>query len=242
MLQSQPIIGTPSDEAHPNIVILSIVIMFEFFYNFLGLNHKLFFIINKATNIGILAEILQFVSWFFSISKFAVYYILFCIYFYIKLKRIVDLNQRQSRFWALYNNMTLIGVTYTIFGLIYSILKFSINLPRPFCSLRNEEFFTIINTNLERCLSSFPSAHTGLALLVLYFLWQYLNIIQKIIGLLIILLVAISRITLAMHYPSDIIYSFLTVTIVIVIGKTIYTIFAKNIIHKIGTIIYTKFI
>jgi membrane-associated phospholipid phosphatase len=214
--------------------------MFECFYSFYGLNEALFLIVNKATNFGIFPRVLQIISWVFSIANFSICYIALCLYHYTQLKQINDLNQRQIKFWYLYNEIVLAGIIYTIFGLIYAILKFSINLPRPFCSLESVNFTTIANIASERCLSSFPSAHTGLAFLVAYLLWKYFNLAQKIIAILIVMLVAISRISLAMHYPSDIIYSLVIVLFIIVAGDKAYMFFRDNIIQKIGTIIYTK--
>jgi membrane-associated phospholipid phosphatase len=216
--------------------------MFECFYNFYGLNESLFVTINKATNFGILPQILYSISWLFSITNFSFCYIILCIYHYTQLKQINDLNQRQKRFLLLYHEFVVAGIIYTLFGLVYAALKFSINLPRPFCSLDNIKFITIANVEAERCLSSFPSAHTGLAFLVSYLLWKYLTFTQKIIVIFIIMLVAVSRIALAMHYPADIIYSLAILSFVIMIGNVTYKNFRGNIIEKIGNIIYTKII
>jgi membrane-associated phospholipid phosphatase len=212
--------------------------MFEFLYNFQGLNQEIFLWINRITNYSsIIAYILQNISYCFNISNFAIIYIIYAIYCYIHLAKIQDFNQRSSRFWVIYNALISIGIIYAIFGVTYAALKFSINLPRPFCSLPLGSFVTIANTQLERCLSSFPSSHSGLTLLVTYFIWPYITKWQKFISCLIILLIAISRITLALHYPADIIYSLLITIIIIIIGRIIYQIFANNLIEWFGKII-----
>lgn len=143
---------------------------------------------------------------------------------------------REERFWSVYNKMTIVGITYACFGFVYAGLKFSVNLPRPFCSLPPDSFKTITNTEVERCLSSFPSAHTGLAVIITYFLWPYLRNSGKIIAIMVVTLVGISRMTLAMHYPADIIYSLFVAFIVIVIGKIVYKLFERNIVRSIGKI------
>ena len=210
--------------------------MFDFFYNFAGLNTKIFLFINHATNVSILPQILQLVSWPFGISKFALYYVILAICFGLQLMKIPS-HLRENEFWHVYNKMTLAGLTYACFGFIYAALKFSINLPRPFCSLPVDSFKTVINTETERCLSSFPSAHTGLAVLIAYLLWPYLRNSGKVAAVIIILLVGISRMTLAMHYPADILYSFFVAFIVIIIGKVVYKVFENNIIRSVGKII-----
>ena len=215
--------------------------MFEFFYNLAGLNSQIFLTINHATNTSILPRVLQLISWPFGIDKFAACYVVLAVYFLFKIKKL-DSNIQTSGFWSIFIKMTQVGITYACFGFIYAALKFSINLPRPFCSLPAGSFSTIINTANERCLSSFPSAHTGLAVLVSYFLWPYLRTSGKVTAVAIILLVGISRMTLAMHYPSDIIYSFFIAFFVIMIGKVIYRIFENNMIKKVGEIIIIRFL
>lgn len=215
--------------------------MFEFLYNFQGLNQSIFFYINKMANhFSIIAEILQIISYCFNISNFAIAYFISCIYFYIQIKKIQDINQAYLKFWSIYNKLALVGITYAIFGFVYTILKFSINLPRPFCSLPTGSFITILDMTLERCLSSFPSSHAGLALLVAYSIWPNISNIQKIIAALMVILVATSRISLAMHYPADIIWSFVITIMIIYTGKAIFRIFSNNLIKWFGNIIYNK--
>lgn len=212
--------------------------MFDFLYNFQGFNQEVFLLINQLTNhFSIIAYILQIFSYCFNITNFALTYFVLCLYFYIKLKCIKDPTLRSNRFWIIYNNMVMIGITYTIFCIIYAILKFTINLPRPFCSLPTDIFVTIANTEPERCLSSFPSSHTGLAMLACYYIWPYITYSQKIIACIVVIIVAISRITLAMHYPADIIYSFCITILLIMIGKRVYKNLENNIIRWSGNII-----
>ncbi|WP_341748063.1 phosphatase PAP2 family protein [Candidatus Tisiphia endosymbiont of Dascillus cervinus] len=209
--------------------------MFELLYNFHGLNQEIFLWINRITNhFSIIAYILQIISYCFNITNFAIVYFIYCGYFYIQLKKIQDFNQRQIKFWSIYNKMVMIGIIYAIFGCTYALFKFSVNIPRPFCSLPLNSFVTIAHVEVERCLSSFPSSHSGLALMVSYCIWPYITMWQKIIAFLIVLLVAVSRITLAMHYPADIIYSFLITIMIIVVSKMIFKIFTNNLIKWFG--------
>ena len=193
--------------------------MLDIFYNFFGLNEIIFIKLNYITNKGILPYILHAISSIFFIANFAACYILTCIYFYFKARKAQNI---ESYFTPIYNELVRIGTCYAIFGFTFVGLKFSFNMPRPFCSLLPDQFLTIANTEIERCLSSFPSAHTGLSILVAYALWPHINRSTKLICCLVIASVAISRITLAMHYPADIIYSALVTLAVITIGNIIY--------------------
>jgi membrane-associated phospholipid phosphatase len=193
--------------------------MFELFYHLSGLNETLFVKINQYTNIGAMPDVLSAISSLFFIANFALCYLLVCIYFYFKTKKAQD---KEAYFTPIYNELVRIGTCYAIFGFTFAGLKFSINMPRPFCSLTPGQFITIANTELERCLSSFPSAHTGLSILVTYAIWPHANKYIKFFCCLIITTVATSRITLAMHYPADIIYSGIVTMLIIIIGNYIF--------------------
>lgn len=214
--------------------------MFKILYNFNGLNEQIFLLINNYTNVSILPRILQIISWAFDISKFAIYYVVLLIYFYLRLKKVTNPELLNIKFLKIYRNMVNVGITYTIFGLIYAAFKFTINLPRPFCSLPIDGFSTIADITHQRCLSSFPSAHTGLAVLIAYFLWPYLNKLSMFAALIIMILTSISRITLAMHYPADILYSIIIAIIVIIISNYIYRLLQNNLIRVCGNFIFKK--
>lgn len=208
--------------------------MLETFYDFFGLNEIIFAKLNYITNNGIFPYILQAISSIFFIANFAIFYALICLYFYFKTRNAIN---TEEHFTPIYDKLVLIGICYTIFGFTFAALKFSVNMPRPFCSLDPSQFATIANIEFERCLSSFPSAHTGLSILVTYALWQHINNIAKIIFCIIIVTVAVSRVTLAMHYPADIIYSSLVTLLVIITGNIVYKILKPLVIIPIKRII-----
>ena len=104
---------------------------------------------------------------------------------------------------------------YATFGIIFIGLKFSINSPRPFCSLN--DYYTIFNTANIRCLSSFPSAHTGMAVVYGYLIYRFRllsfclktklkRIVFWSIIAVVVICVGVSRMILAMHYPIDIFF------------------------------------
>jgi membrane-associated phospholipid phosphatase len=209
--------------------------MQRFFYDWWGINKELFIKINQCTNIHKLPVILQKLSDLFFIANFSVGYIIICIIFYFKIKNSTD---KENKFSIIYYELTRVGICYSLFGLTFAALKFSINLPRPFCSLPAAEFLTIANIDSERCLSSFPSAHTGLSIFVAYCLWPYVNNLLRFLLCFVILAVATSRLTLAMHYPADIFYSAIVATFVIVAGNYIHNFFYPRIIKPIRPLIF----
>lgn len=212
--------------------------MLDIFYHFFGANTELFYIINKELQSWFTPQFMRFISSLFSIFSFALYYSIYTIYCYYNLRKTSDYNLQHQNFWKKYYALVKTGILYTLFGTIYAILKFTINLPRPFCSLPPQSFTTIIDTKLERCLSSFPSAHTGLALMITYILWPHLKTYLKIFAIITICLTAISRITLAMHYPADIIYSLIITTMIILLSNFIFNIIKRKIAKNTGEFLY----
>lgn len=206
--------------------------MFNLFYNFGNINKSLFIFINHSVNnYPLITILLKKISQVFFIGNFAVAYLIACIFLYFKTKKS---HNKQQYFLPRYNNLVKIGICYALFGFTFAALKFLVNLPRPYCSLSTDEFITIADITKERCLSSFPSAHTGLSILVAYFLWPHLSISQKTLACLMVALVATSRITLALHYPTDILYSALYIFLVIKTGNLLFSLTKNNIIEPIG--------
>lgn len=208
--------------------------IYNVIYNFFGINKEIFIFVNKITNVGIIPTLLKISSQFFFIGNFAAYYLIICLYCYFKLKK---RSNPKIEFVPIYNQLVKAGTCYSLFGFAYAALKFGINLPRPFCSLAPSEFTTILDVTKERCLSSFPSAHTGLAILIAYYLWPYLTKYQKAIVLSLIVVVSISRITLAMHYPADVIYSILIAYLIIFFSNKLVDYMQNIIVKPIGKII-----
>ncbi len=209
--------------------------MHNIIYDFLGLNKEIFLFINKTTNFGVIPYVLQIISKFFFIGNFAVYYFIICLYCYFKLKKLPD---PKIKFIPIYNNLVKAGTCYTLFGFTYAALKFGINLPRPFCSLLPTEFMTIIDTQTQRCFSSFPSAHTGLAIIIAYYLWPHLKKSQQIMMSLLIIILAISRMTLAMHYPADIIYGGFIAYSLIILSNNLVDALEIKIMQSIRDFVY----
>ena len=188
--------------------------MKDLIYDFYGYNEEIFHEINHAFSSPILQHLCKYVSLLFDIEMFAVYY---CIILAILIYRIFTLKQ-YDQYSFCYDFMVKIGICYTCFGFAYAALKFGVNMPRPFCSLPEDTFTTIMDISQERCQSSFPSSHTGLVFLITLFLWDYVGWVARAFWIGLVMLVGISRIALAMHYPADIFYSLLIAAVVYIIG------------------------
>ena len=200
--------------------------MKDLIYDFYGYNEEIFHEINNIFSASLPQHLFKYISSLFDLEMFAVYY---SIILAILLYRIFTLKQ-YDQYSFCYDFMVKIGICYACFGFIYAALKFGINMPRPFCSLPEGSFTTILDISKERCQSSFPSSHTGLAFLITLFLWDYVGTIAHLFWLCLVALVALSRIALAMHYPADIFYSLFISAGVYIIGVEVYHILEKNVI------------
>jgi len=200
--------------------------MKELIYDFHGYNESIFYTIKNDLNPQAMQNVLQYVTLIFDIEMFAIYY---CVILAILLCRIYSLKQ-YAQYSFCYDFMVKLGICYACFGLTYAALKFGINMPRPFCSLPSESFTTILDLSHGRCQSGFPSSHTGLAFLIVLFLWNYLTMSLRILLLFVVVLVALSRIGLAMHYPADILYSLPVASGVYILGMWIYSKLEPNLI------------
>lgn len=202
--------------------------MKEVLYDFCGYNKYLFLKINNFTHILGLENPLFYLSNIFNIENFAIFYFILALVGFSWIRYHKKSSKSKSKF---FDFMIKLGINYAIFGLSYAALKFSINMERPFCSLTGEEFYSIADITKERCLSSFPSSHIGLVMMIVLNFWPHICKQCKfgLIGLL--CLVGLSRISLAMHYPSDIIYSLAITYIIYRFSLVIYRLFEKNLIQ-----------
>jgi membrane-associated phospholipid phosphatase len=199
----------------------------ELFYDLFGYNNKLFFVINHALSGDVLQGILSNISGLF-------YYYNFLLYFGIALiYSIVQIKKDKTKFEYYFQSLFRSAIIYCCFIFIFTMLKYSVNMPRPLCSFAPETFHSIIAPDSVRCLSSFPSAHSGFALLMGYFIWYYikLDLIQKLVIISLIVSTGCARISMAMHFPVDVLYGYLFAILVIIIGDYIYRKLPRPIIE-----------
>lgn len=230
------ITGTPKEKPQPNIMTL--IDLKYIFYDWYYYNKELFVIINKIGNISYLPYFLKIISKFFNIEIFAIYFFIAIPFLNKNLK---NSNNIEKKFEYYFDRYFRIGLAYASIGLIYAFLKFTVNLPRPFCSLETGIFNSIMDFSNIRCLSSFPSAHTALSFLVLYSFWDIASNYIRSILVINLILVMFARISLAMHFPSDLLYSVIISFMVIKISEFIYYYFKENIIKWFKDSIYTTF-
>lgn len=203
------------------------------FYDFFGYNIKLFSLINYYTNQSqYIAKILKYISILFNIDSFICYFFIANILYLTKilsLKKTTKPNEIKRKFDNYFYQISQANSLFFLFSITFFSLKKISHMPRPICTTENIKFISIAKDYAFNCFDSFPSAHIALGIMSLSFFWSYLTREIKIAYILLLIYLAISRITLAMHFPSDIIYScFISLLIIYLHNNYIY----KNNIKK----------
>lgn len=214
--------------------------MKEAFYDLYGLNQYIFIVINKLTNQGSIEKILKVISGLFDIFNFPIYYVILSIWAYCRLKKLKT-SKKYSYYYKVARSFTESAITYILLLGTYTPMKFLINSPRPYCSLPAEQFITSIDVAQQRCLSGFPSSHAALSFMMAFFLWPYLGKYAKSAAVVVAICAAISRITLSMHYPADILYSYLIISVLLVISKKIFRSNSQRL-QVLYRLIYNEFL
>lgn len=150
------------------------------------------------------AQSLYLLSKIFDVTSLSAILIIYGVLMIIYIKtRSINQSLIYQKIFAQY---FVLYITHCLIVFVFATIKFSLDLPRPYCSV--DHYISVMDFRFERCLSSFPSAHTAFAMSLLLHTIYYCDKLLITVGMFIILCcVAISRVSLAMHYPADILYS-----------------------------------
>ncbi len=95
---------------------------------------------------------------------------------------------------------------YIITGILVTALKFGLQMPRPSAVFGS---YVVHSWEIPDSPYSFPSGHSAFAMLIGATLWIRTNrIMLKVILLIYIVWVGLSRINLGMHFPFDVLSGF----------------------------------
>lgn len=176
------------------------------FYDWYGANLALFYAANQVT--GDTYE--QFMLLGSALGK----YTLFPVYFVLILlaawytTRTQKYNAHNRRKWI----KTILTLLFA-YGLSWawvSPLKHALQMPRPFALLPEGSVHILpAIRQMEAPLASFPSGHCAFAMTLVASLWPVLNLPWRIAGAFFVIWVGISRIALGVHFPADVLGTFL---------------------------------
>lgn len=211
--------------------------MENLFYNWFGANQFLLKQLVKLNNLPYSLELSYFLDYIFHFLSFPVYFslIFLGILIYWRDGLIKNQNGFKSKFRAQFDSLAEIVLNYTIFVIAFTSLKHSVNLPRPICEQPGLLDQPPIDINEVRCLSSFPSAHSGLAVLI--FMHLVKNKAPKVINfsmLILTITTCLSRVVLLMHYPSDVVSGCLISVVVFILSNRLYRLTAPSFFRPIA--------
>ncbi len=182
------------------------------FYDWFGLNKALQQYLHQLTECEIYRQIMIFSSSYMGkYELFPIHLILIAI---ILALVVHNLNKRLSKSSLTKYHSNVIRSSYILFisliigAMLIELSKRYFSMPRPFCA---HSLLSQIALS-ENCFRAFPSGHTAYITILVGSLWSLLNKPFKIIAIIIMLLVYVSRISLDHHYPSDVLYSMLLST------------------------------
>jgi len=103
--------------------------------------------------------------------------------------------------------IAVFSCAYLLDGLLLGVLKPFLDFPRPPLALPQGSVQIIGAPEYHHSL---PSGHSSFAMLVIASLWPILNRKWRVAGVLFVLWVGISRMSLGAHFPADVIAGFLS--------------------------------
>lgn len=111
---------------------------------------------------------------------------------------------RMTRWMAV---IAVFSCAYLFDGLLLAVLKPALDFPRPPLALPPG---TVQIVGTPEYHHSLPSGHSSFAMLVTASLWPVLKRRWRVAGVIFVLWVGISRISLGAHFPADVIAGFLS--------------------------------
>ncbi|MEI6730572.1 MAG: phosphatase PAP2 family protein [Pseudomonadota bacterium] len=182
----------------------------EYIYASDSLNVALFHAINDMQS-PVLQQIMLFATMLGKYTMFAVYLPFLGLLFLLRARKLRHSNVDSILIRnQIIETGKLLIASYVFYLVWVWGLKHLLQIPRPFVALPQGSVFILDSVrNAENPFVSFPSGHAAFSMLMLASLWQILGKPGKIIGVFLLLLIGFSRVSLGVHFPSDIIISWI---------------------------------
>jgi membrane-associated phospholipid phosphatase len=141
----------------------------------------------------------------------------------IPLKDQVSYQNHATRWLAV---IAVLGTAYFLDGVLIGALKPFLDFPRPPLALPPGTVHIIGEPEYHHSL---PSGHSSFAMLVIASLWPILGRRWRAAGACFVLWVGISRISLAAHFPADVMAGFLSsLSVVLLVYKSVNLMVSLN--------------
>jgi membrane-associated phospholipid phosphatase len=180
--------------------------MKEIFYDWGGANVWMFHAINNI-RAGWLDQFMLLGTWLGGHAMFPFYLGLLTLLAFSVLN---TQTQNDAQYPVLVKRwLTVIAVfslAYWLDGLLLGYLKPLLDFPRPPLALQPETMHVIGKAEYHHSL---PSGHSTFAIMVVTSLWPVLSGRGRAVGVFFVLWVGVSRISLGMHFPADVVAGYL---------------------------------
>lgn len=196
----------------------------EIFYDWAGMNVWLFKKINALSGQHEWYDALMVMISNIAQSRLFGYYYAFIFLICLisiglyALKEKPGLKHYQGR-WA--GVLIMLALGFAVVVGINHELKDYFSYPRPYMVLAPEDISVLEVRDGDIHYRSFPSGHMAFITLLVFCLWPVLGERLRSLASLLVPLEGWSRIAVGVHFPADVIISFLLTTIILVILRTI---------------------
>lgn len=197
--------------------------MRDLWYDWLGANTWLFKKINALSVEPIYAGIMQKVT-LLGDKRLLPYFLgIIALYFVLSvIVRIATQKGGVKNYVVLWINIFMImGAGLVSAKVTIDYLKHHFAYPRPYAILSPLEVIKLEEQKPEDAYQSFPSGHVAIVTVLIISLWPILNEKFRVTGVVLTSLVFWSRMALGVHFPMDVISSFVIMLLIMMILKYI---------------------
>jgi len=188
--------------------------MKEIFYDWGGINVWLFHAINDI-HFEWLDKLMLLGTELGEHTRFTLYLVLLTLFALIaanKATQSTEQYQAKVKRWVAV--IAVFSIAYWLDGLLLGFLKPYLDFPRPPFALPPDTIHIVGKAEYHHSL---PSGHATFAMMVVSSLWPILGFRWRVAGACFVLWVGLSRISLGMHFPADVIAGFLLSLIVVLL-------------------------
>ena len=181
--------------------------MKEIFYDWGGANVWLFHAINNVRS--------QFLDQFMllgtALGDHANFPVFLCVVSFAALLSVAinsrsDPHRQENLALRWLAVIVVFSAAYVLDGWLVGWFKTWLNFPRPFLALPPGSVHVVGSPQLHHSL---PSGHSSFAMLVIASLWPMLKRGGRVMGIVFVLWVGLSRISLGAHFPADVVAAYL---------------------------------
>lgn len=180
--------------------------MKEIFYDWGGVNVWLFHAINNL-HFALLDRLMQLGTVLGDHRNFTLYISLVALMAVMEVAStsVQDPLQYQTQATRWVVTMAVFSIAYLLDGWVIGALKPLLDFPRPPLVLPSGTVFVVGQPEYHHSL---PSGHSAFAMLVVASLWPVLNRDWRMLGAFFVIWVGLSRISLGVHFPADVLAGF----------------------------------